>query len=61
MLVWGSVYFIVFMYEWIVSQEIKSGEMEKLAVQARLQLLQSQLNPHFLFNSLNCRGALLPG
>lgn len=40
-------------------RELRAAELEKRLVQARLQALQSQLNPHFLFNTLNTISALM--
>ena len=34
-------------------QKIKTAELEEQLTKARLQALQMQLNPHFLFNTLN--------
>ncbi len=34
-------------------QEIRSAELERLLAEARLATLRSQLDPHFLFNTLN--------
>ncbi|NCA77423.1 MAG: hypothetical protein EOM90_13910 [Alphaproteobacteria bacterium] len=59
MLVWGAVYYIVFLFERIVSQEVKAQQAEALAMESRFRMLQNQLNPHFLFNSLNSIRALI--
>jgi two-component system, LytTR family, sensor kinase len=40
-------------------RELRSVELEKRLVQAKLQALQMQLNPHFLFNSLHSISALM--
>jgi two-component system LytT family sensor kinase len=38
---------------------LQAAELEKRLVQARLQALQMQLNPHFLFNTLHAISALM--
>lgn len=51
-------YFIVFGFlfrtfiEWIKDRKIKA-ELEKDKIASQMELLKSQINPHFLFNSLN--------
>jgi signal transduction histidine kinase len=40
-------------------RELSAAELEKQLAQARLQALQMQLNPHFLFNSLHSISALM--
>jgi two-component system, LytTR family, sensor kinase len=40
-------------------RELRAAELEKRLVEARLQALQMQLNPHFLFNTLNAIAALM--
>jgi two-component system, LytTR family, sensor kinase len=40
-------------------RELRTAELEKRLVQARLSALQSQLNPHFLFNTLHTISALM--
>jgi len=40
-------------------QKLKSAQLEQQLTQARLQALQMQLNPHFLFNTLNLISATM--
>ena len=40
-------------------RELRAVELEKRLVQAKLQALQMQLNPHFLFNSLHSISSLM--
>jgi len=40
-------------------RELRASELEKRLAQARLQALQMQLNPHFLFNTLHAISALM--
>lgn len=39
--------------------ELKLEEQERLLLQARMEALQSQINPHFLFNTLNSVSSLV--
>src|SRR5262249_23184870 len=39
--------------------EMKLEEQERLLLEARLDALQSQINPHFLFNTLNSVSSLV--
>jgi LytS/YehU family sensor histidine kinase len=41
------------------NRELKASQLEKLLAQARLQTLQTQLQPHFLFNALNTISAFI--
>lgn len=41
------------------NRELKATQLEKLLAEARLQTLQSQLQPHFLFNALNTISAFV--
>jgi len=59
MLVWGAIYFSYFLWNRVVIQTFKTQEAENMATNARYQMLQSQLNPHFLFNSMNSIRALI--
>ncbi len=40
-------------------RELRAAELEKRLAEARLQALQMQLNPHFLFNTLNAISVLM--
>ncbi len=40
-------------------RELRTNELEKRLAEARLQALQMQLNPHFLFNTLHAISALM--
>lgn len=51
----SSIYFI--MTEWLRSQREKQ-ELAKETLQSELKFLKSQINPHFLFNTLNSLYAL---
>jgi len=46
-------------YRQMQERELRAAELEKRLAQARLQTLQMQLNPHFLFNSLHAISALV--
>ena len=46
-------------YREVQERELRAAELEKRLVQARLQALQMQLNPHFLFNTLHAIAALM--
>ncbi len=39
--------------------EMKLEQQERLLLQARMEALQSQINPHFLFNTLNSVSSLV--
>ena len=41
-------------------ERYRDSEMQKLMVQAELRALQSQINPHFLFNALNTLFGIIP-
>ncbi len=59
LLTWSSLYFFIkFWREWNVERD-RSEKAELLAHSAQLQMLRYQLNPHFLFNSLNSIRALV--
>jgi LytS/YehU family sensor histidine kinase len=53
LLTWSSLYFGVNAMLDLETERARSLRALKLADSARLRALQSQLNPHFLFNALN--------
>jgi two-component system, LytTR family, sensor kinase len=53
LLTWSSLYFAINALLDLESERARAVNALKLADSARLRALQSQLNPHFLFNALN--------
>lgn len=72
-LCWTATYYSLHYYRmateekdrriWLVEQarkqRVKLLRAEKIAVESRMQMLRYQLNPHFLFNTLNAVNALI--
>lgn len=46
-------------YQRFRERELRAAELEKRLVEAKLQALQMQLNPHFLFNTLHSISSLM--
>ena len=46
-------------YRQFQERALRAAELEKRLTEARLQALQMQLNPHFLFNTLNAISSLM--
>ncbi|HMJ92284.1 MAG TPA: sensor histidine kinase, partial [Candidatus Acidoferrum sp.] len=46
-------------YEQLRERELRNAELERRLTEARLQALQMQLNPHFLFNTLHAISSLM--
>jgi len=59
MLTWSALYFIIKYYQLLQVEQEKSLRSEALAREAQLLMLRYQLNPHFLFNTLNAISTLV--
>lgn len=56
---WSTLYFLINFWRQLNEQLLRAEKAELLAHSAQLQMLRYQLNPHFLFNSLNSIRALI--
>lgn len=56
---WSTFYFLVKIWQDLSMQKERAEKADLLAHKAKLQMLRYQLNPHFLFNSLNSIRALI--
>jgi hypothetical protein len=59
MLAWSSLYFAIKYYQ--VFQDVRQSALKSAAMahEAQLKMLRYQLNPHFLFNTLNAISTLI--
>jgi two-component system LytT family sensor kinase len=59
MLAWSAIYFAIKSYR--VFQEVRESALKSAAMahEAQLKMLRYQLNPHFLFNTLNAISTLV--
>jgi two-component system LytT family sensor kinase len=59
MLCWSVLYFALKFYQLLQDERQRSIRAESLAHEAQLRMLRYQLNPHFLFNTLNAVSTLI--
>ncbi len=59
LLLWSGLYYIIKYYQLFQAEKEKSLRSESLAHEAQLLMLRYQLNPHFLFNTLNAISTLV--
>jgi len=59
LLCWAGLYFAIKYYEWMQEQREAVHKASTLAQEAQLKMLRYQLNPHFLFNTLNAISTLI--
>jgi two-component system LytT family sensor kinase len=59
MLCWIGLYFGAHYYESLQTQRVATLQASSLAQEAQLKMLRYQLNPHFLFNTLNAISTLI--
>jgi sensor histidine kinase YesM len=58
-LLWGIIYFAVNTFENWKREEIKNLELRAAKTEIELNSFKSQMNPHFMFNSMNSIRALI--
>lgn len=59
MLSWSGLYFGIKYYQMLQDEKQKALMATSMAHQAQLKMLRYQLNPHFLFNTLNAISTLI--
>lgn len=59
LLCWSGLYFGIKYYQELQEQTERALEATAMAHQAQLKMLRYQLNPHFLFNTLNAISTLI--
>ena len=57
--IWSLIYFVAHFFENYRKEEIKNLRWEAAKTESELNKLKSQLNPHFIFNSMNTIRALV--
>jgi two-component system, LytTR family, sensor kinase len=59
MVTWSGLYFGIKWYQLLQAESAKVLRISAMAHQAQLRMLRYQLNPHFLFNTLNAISTLI--
>jgi two-component system, LytTR family, sensor kinase len=59
LLAWSGLYYGIYFYESVHRERLATVRAEGLAREAQLKMLRYQLNPHFLFNTLNAISTLV--
>jgi two-component system, LytTR family, sensor kinase len=59
LLLWSALYYGVYFYEAVQRERLATARAEGLARESQLKMLRYQLNPHFLFNTLNAISTLV--
>lgn len=59
MMGWSGLYFGIKYYNLLQDEQQRAVRAESLAHEAQLRMLRYQLNPHFLFNTLNAISTLI--
>ena len=59
MILWNSIYFTYHFFKKSIDQELHNLQLQASQNEIELKTLRTQLNPHFLFNSLNSIRALI--
>lgn len=57
--IWGIIYFVVFFFRNFKKEEIRNLKNQSEIKEIQLNKFKSQLNPHFIFNSMNGLRALI--
>jgi LytS/YehU family sensor histidine kinase len=57
---WLALYFLIHSHDALQIANLERAELRAARTENQLRALQSQMNPHFLFNSLNTIRALVP-
>ncbi len=55
-----AIYEIVYLYSLLQRSNVEKAQLEQQNIQSQLEGLKNQVNPHFLFNSLNTLAHVIP-